>query len=39
MVIKKFQDGGSAPMPANAQGAPQGTPAQGGAEEQITQVA
>ncbi len=39
MVIKKFQDGGSAPVPAGAQGAPQGAPAQGGAEEQLAQVA
>lgn len=39
MVIKKFQDGGQAPVPAGAQGAPQGAPAQGGAEEQLAQVA
>lgn len=42
MKIKKFdvkymQDGGSAPVPADAQGAP--APAQGGAEEQLAQVA
>ena len=44
MKIKKFdvkymQDGGQAPVPAEAQGAPQGAPAQGGAEEQLAQVA
>lgn len=42
MKIKKFdvkymQDGGSAPVPADAQGAP--APAPGGAEEQLAQVA